>query len=330
MQRKWIVIAAALVAASPAALAAQNPPRTPRPPRGAFVIHDDNRGRIGVVVNTTRPDSEADKLGAKLEGVTPGGPAAKAGLKVGDIITKFNGTTLAGLKAQDEEESGPGTKLVQLARKLEPGDTVQVEYRRGSDAKKATLVAEDLGWMPNVTVMPRMPEMPDMQHFEFSFGMPWGDLELVSLNPDLGEYFGTKEGVLVVKAPADSSLPLKSGDVILKIGDRTPSSPSHAMRILRSYEAGESVSIDLMRKQRRTTLTWKVPEPAERRVRRELERRQREEQSTLRRMLEDRARTLQQQQSELRRMLEERARTLQQQQGELRRVLRNAIRLQQV
>jgi len=172
--------------------------------------------------------------------------------------------------------------------------------------------------------------MPDMQHFEFSFGMPWGDLELVSLNPDLGEYFGTKEGVLVVKAPADSSLPLKSGDVILKIGDRTPSSPSHAMRILRSYEAGESVSIDLMRKQMRTTLTWKVPEPAERRVRRELERRQREEQSTLRRMLEDRARTLQQQQSELRRMLEERARTLQQQQGELLRVLRNAIRLQQV
>src|SRR5439155_824137 len=84
-----------------AALAAQNPPRTPRPPRGAFVIHDDNRGRIGVVVNTTRPDSEADKLGAKLEGVTPGGPAAKAGLKVGDIITKFNGTALAGLKAED-------------------------------------------------------------------------------------------------------------------------------------------------------------------------------------------------------------------------------------
>src|SRR5947199_5787924 len=46
---------------------------------------------------------------------------------------------------------------------------------------KATLVAEDLGWMPNVRVMPgmpSMPDMPDMRHFEFSFGMPWGDLEL--------------------------------------------------------------------------------------------------------------------------------------------------------
>src|SRR5438477_2876063 len=277
MLRKWIIAAVAVALIGQAWLAAQQPPRPPRPPRQprAFVFADDNRGRIGVVVKT-QPDSQVDKLGAKIEGVTPGGPAAKAGLKVGDIITKFNGTALAGLKAEDEDESGPGTNLVQLARKLEPGDTVQIEYRRGSDTKKATLVAEDLGWMPNVRVMPgmpSMPDMPDMRHFEFSFGMPWGDLELVSLNPDLGEYFGTKEGVLVVKAPADSSLPLKGGDVIASIGDRTPSSPSHAMRILRSYEAGESVSIDLMRKQRRTTLTWKVPEPAERRVRRELERR---------------------------------------------------------
>src|SRR5436309_6518197 len=280
MQRKWIVIGAALLAALPAALVAQGTPRTPRPTRAprAFVFADDNRGRIGVVVNP-RPDSEADKLGARLEGVRPGGPAAKAGLRVGDIITKFNGTQLAGLKAEDEEESGPGTKLVQLARKLEPGDTVSIEYRRGSDAKKATLVAEDLGWAPNIRVMPGMPGMPDMQHFEFSFGMPWGDLELVGLNPDLGEYFGTKEGLLVVKAPADSSLPVKGGDVILSISGRKPSSPSHAMRILRSYEAGETVTVEVMRKQKRTTIAWKVPEPRDRRTRLRPER---EEQSRFR------------------------------------------------
>jgi len=269
MQRTWIVIAAAMLAAWPASLAAQRPRRPPRPP-GVFVLHDDNRGRIGVVVKT-QPDSQADKLGAKIEGVTPGGPAAKAGLKVGDIITKFNGTALAGLKAEDEDESGPGTNLVQLARKLEPGDTVQIEYRRGSDTKKATLVAEDLGWMPNVRVMPgmpSMPDMPDMRHFEFSFGMPWGDLELVSLNPDLGEYFGTKEGVLVVKAPADSSLPLKGGDVITSIGGRKPANPSHAMRILRSYEKGETVSIEILRKQKRLTVAWKVPSREDRMFRR--------------------------------------------------------------
>src|SRR6266566_3905775 len=147
MQRKWIIVAAAL-AAWPAGLTAQGTPRPPRPPREprarAFML-SDHHGRIGVVVKTDA-SPETDKIGAKIEGVTPGGPADKAGLKVGDIITKFNGTSLAGAKAEDEEESGPGSKLIELARKLAPGDTARLEYRRGTDAKKATLVAEDLGF----------------------------------------------------------------------------------------------------------------------------------------------------------------------------------------
>jgi len=36
------------------------------------------------------------------------------------------------------------------------------------------------------------------------------------------------------------------------------------MRILRSYESGETVAIDVQRKQKRTTLSWKVPEADER------------------------------------------------------------------
>src|SRR5712692_9792777 len=143
MQRKWIIVAVAL-AAWPAGLTAQGTPRPPRPPRVRAFMLSDHRGRIGVVVKTDA-SPETDKIGAKIEGVTPGGPADKAGLKVGDIITKFNGTSLAAVKAEDEEQSGPGRKLVELERKLETGDTVQVEYRRGNDAKKAALVAEDLG-----------------------------------------------------------------------------------------------------------------------------------------------------------------------------------------
>src|SRR5881398_71783 len=169
MQRKWIILSTVLAAALPGVLAAQRTPRTPRPPRAprAYAYSmSDHHGRIGVVPNS-KPDSQTDKIGARLEAVTPGGPAAKAGLKVGDIITKFNGTSLAGAQAEDEDESGPSAKLVELARKLEPGDTVQVEYRRGGDAKKAALVAEDLGGsfrmeMPNMTMaMPRIaPAMP--------------------------------------------------------------------------------------------------------------------------------------------------------------------------
>jgi len=281
MQRKWIVIAAAL-AAWPAALAAQRtppPPPPPREPRAFAYAFGDHHGRIGVLVkNDAAP--ETDTIGAKIEGVTPGGPAAKAGLKVGDIITRFNGTSLAGVQAEDEEESGPGNKLVRLARRLEPGDTAEVEYRRGNDTKKATLVAEDLGSLRFEVPEPGAMATPWVPRFDFDlFGAPWGDLELVSLNPDLGEYFGTKEGILVVKAPADSSLPLKAGDVILSIAGRKPNSPSHAMRILRSYEAGETVTVEVMRKQKRTTIAWKVPEPRDRRTRLRPER---EEQSRFR------------------------------------------------
>src|SRR2546425_10918154 len=83
MFRKWIIAAVAVALIGPAWLTAQQPPRPPAPPRPprqprAFVFADDNRGRIGVVVKT-QPDSEADKLGAKLEGVTPGGRRRRPG-----------------------------------------------------------------------------------------------------------------------------------------------------------------------------------------------------------------------------------------------------------
>ncbi len=290
MTRTWIVAAVAALTLCPVvAAAAQETPRprpAPRPrvrtrvetgPFGMFSF-SDNRGRIGVVVKT-EPDAADDKLGARIEAVTPGAPAEKAGLKAGDIITRFNGTALGGVQSEDEDASGPGMKLIELARSLDPGDTVQVEYRRGSENRKATLVAEQVSWggmthveVPGMRDMSGMPEMGELPRrlmemnrgFAFTMGDAWGGIELVSLNPDLGEYFGAREGVLVVRASEDSTLPLKGGDVIVAIGGRKPTSPMHAMRILRSYESGETVAIDVLRKQKRTTLSWKVPESEER------------------------------------------------------------------
>ena len=60
----------------------------------------------------------------------------------------------------------------------------------------------------------------------------FGSAELVPLTPKLGQYFGTEKGLLVVRAPDDSRLKLEDGDVIVDIDGRTPSSPSHALRIL--------------------------------------------------------------------------------------------------
>jgi len=285
MIRTWMLAALAACLLAPAAATAQETPPLPRRPRtppnverGPFraFTFSDSRGRIGVLVDQ-RPDAAAEKLGARIEGVTPGGPAEKAGIKAGDIVTRFNGTALGGTRAESDDDndgvSGPGMKLIELARQLEPGDTVQIEYRRGNDTRKATIIAEDLGGVytertpfPDLGgsmegMLPKMHMGPG--EFEFSFGSPWGGIELVKLNPDLGDYFGTREGVLVVRAPEDSTLALKGGDVIIAIGGRKPTSPMQAMRILRSYEAGETVSLDVLRKQKRVSVTWKVPEANE-------------------------------------------------------------------
>ena len=255
-------------------------------PYGVFSF-SDNRGRIGIIVDT-RANATGDKVGARVEGITPGGPAEKAGLKAGDVITRFNTTALGGVESEEDDDSGPGMKLISLARRLEPGDTVSIEYRRGTDSRKATLVAEDIGddtrvEMPDMGHMegmfPKM-DMPEGRTFTFAFGSPWGGIEMVSLNPDLGDYFGTREGVLVVRAPEDSSLTLKGGDVIVSIGGRKPSSPEQAMRILRSYDTGETVTLDVLRKKGHVNVTWKVPD--EERRYRNLMPRMREEPSRFR------------------------------------------------
>jgi hypothetical protein len=96
--------------------------------------------------------------------------------------------------------------------------------------------------------------------YVFGGGNPWSDMQLVTLTPALGAYFGTEKGLLVVRGPGVDSLKLQDGDVILDIGGREPSSPEHAMRILASFQAGETLKISIMRKQRRETLEFKLPE----------------------------------------------------------------------
>jgi len=230
-----------------------------------FVV--GGRPRIGVMIDA-RADSATDKIGARIKDVTPDGPADKAGLKAGDIVTSFNGTALGGVKSDDEDESGPGQKLIDLARKLDVGDTVTVQYRRGTETRTARIIAEDVKmsmrmWMPHMQDLPRM-KMPDFDGDDGDFRVfingGLADLDMVDLNPDLGEYFGTKTGVLVVKTPSDSTLPLKAGDVILKIDGREPKSVSQAERILRSYDSGETAKLEVMRKQKRVTVSWAVRE----------------------------------------------------------------------
>jgi len=85
-------------------------------------------------------------------------------------------------------------------------------------------------------------------------------MELVELNEGLGKYFGTDSGILVVSAPESDALKLEDGDVIQKIDGREPASVRHALRILSSYQAGESLEIEIIREKKRRKLEISMPD----------------------------------------------------------------------
>jgi S1-C subfamily serine protease len=242
----------------------------------------DRRARLGIKVNL-RP-RETDSIGAYVDAVTPGSPADEAGIQSGDVITRLDGkSVLAGGAAEGgdrERQSLPGLRLVELAARLEPGDTVPVEYRRGTERRTVSVVTADEPDLvtrdgdrftfafrgPHAVGGARVAPDPDLMdrlevagpHWRFLTGSPLGRLELAPLNADLGRYFGTEEGVLVISAAKDSALGLKGGDVVLRVDGREPSGPSHLLRILRSYEAGETFKLDIMRDRKRQTVTARI------------------------------------------------------------------------
>ncbi|MDH3497926.1 MAG: PDZ domain-containing protein [Gemmatimonadota bacterium] len=240
----------------------------------AFAFSTD-RPRLGVVVQTER-NAATDSIGAVLQAVTPETPAAEAGLQAGDIIVRLNQQSLAQREARG---TSPGDRLIELARDLKEGDTVRVQYRRGADTRTAVVVPRKLddfayayrferadsalAGVRELTDRMRVLETPRLrlEAEPLLFGMRdrWADMELTTLDASLGSYFGTTEGLLVVRAPKDSLLGLKSGDVLMRIGGRVPSSPSHAARILRSYEPGDEIRLEVMRNKRRTDLRATVP-----------------------------------------------------------------------
>ncbi len=101
------------------------------------------RPRLGVSVALDARDT--DRYGAYLNGVTPGGPADKAGLRAGDIITKIGKSSLTTRDnmRRPEGESVPGLKLIEIVGKLEAGKPVDVEYRRGSADRKTKVTPDE-------------------------------------------------------------------------------------------------------------------------------------------------------------------------------------------
>jgi len=218
----------------------------------AFNEWGPSRAIIGVQID---PASGND--GARVQEVSPGGPAADAGMRAGDVIVGINGVDIKGDRT--------GRQVVHLMRGVAPDSKVRVRVVRDGKAREFVVTARS-GPKFNMPDIPTPPELPD---FSFETGPggafmsmhgPLSDMELASLTPQLGSYFGTDKGVLVVRAPRDGGFKLEDGDVILAIDGREPTSGSHATRILSSYQPGEKAQIKLMRQHKTITVESTLPE----------------------------------------------------------------------
>ena len=205
------------------------------------------RAIIGVQLEPT-----SDGVGARVREVSPGGPAAEAGIHVGDVIVAVNGTNLSGPK--------PARQVVTIMHDVKPDGRVGVRVLRDGKPRDFTLTARA---SPSLFVTTH--GMPDMMYGlppppgAFMFYRPLMDMELATLTPRLGRYFGSDHGVLVVRAPADGGLKLEDGDVILAIDGRQPSSGSHATRILGSYQPGEKLTLRIVREHKTLEIEATLP-----------------------------------------------------------------------
>ncbi len=203
-------------------------------------------------------DPDSGKNGARIMEVSPGGPADEAGVHAGDVITAVNG--------QDVKGEDTARQVIHLMRKIEPDAKVNLRVTRNGKSRDFVVTARRgmtfLGMRepfehPLPPLPPHFPE-PGAGFGPVFFHGPLGEMELATLTPQLGRYFGTDKGVLVVRAPKDFKL--EDGDVILAIDGRIPTTGSHATRILTSYQPGEKISLKVMRQQKTLNVETTLPE----------------------------------------------------------------------
>lgn len=274
---------------------------TPAPTDRVQVL-TTRRARLGITINLLA--APTDSIGALIVGVTPNGPAARAGLKSGDIVMRFNGKLMTEGDRGDPDQSAPGLRLIKLVAELNPGDSTIVQYRRLKAQHQATVIAGDepgTSWsytvtmpVPNgrqVTPFPsgRLPlqtydyePKSDSMFFKtddglatneplitkwrrpmpmaFMMGSPLADLELAPVNPKLGKYFATAQGVLVIDLPDSSLLNLQPGDVVLAVDGRQVQTPNMLLRALMSYEPGESFSFQVVRDKKKQAVVGSIGE----------------------------------------------------------------------
>jgi serine protease Do len=196
------------------------------------------RGYLDVILQDITDElAKAMKLkstqGVLVSSVGQGGPADKAGLKQGDVITALNGKPVVDMNELRDEVAG-----------LAPGSTAKLTVLRND--KELTLTAV-VGERPaNLGTEPRPEQQPKPLSSE-RLG-----LSVQTLTPGLASQLGFRgeKGVVITDvangSPADDA-GLQRGDLIKEVNRIRIQSAAEFEDVLRKLKAGETVALLVQR-----------------------------------------------------------------------------------
>ena len=213
-----------------------------------------------------------DARGVEIRCVDENSPAAKAGLQIGDVVLEYNGEHIEGAEQFTRliKETPPGRSASLVVWRN--GVTKTVSAAIGTRQSGPTVFefdGEDFALtMPALPAMPAMPafRMPDIPRTFMSWRSPILGIESESLNPQLAEFFGVKEGVLVRsvnRGSAAEKAGFKAGDVIIKVDGERVTTPKEISSILQESRSKGSISVIVVRHQKEMSLSVTVEQAAD-------------------------------------------------------------------
>ncbi len=196
--------------------------------------HKVSRGSIGVQFNAVPNPAVARVYGVSsgvtIADITSGGPAEKAGLKVGDTITTVNG-----------KEVKSGDELVSEISALKPGTSAKIGYVRNGKAETANVTIADRSKLFATRLGDDESGEEQPQPQESKFGVT-----VRNLTPDMADrlQLPNNKGVLVQEVKPDGfgdTVGLSRGDVILEINKQPVNSEDDFRRIEGQLKSGGDV-----------------------------------------------------------------------------------------